>query len=174
MDDEEERFTLGLGKVVRAAAQLEYALHGLAAHLRGADLAYGEPWAAEMATQHIKMCEQAVADPQSTVPEHARSRLLADLEPCRKALERRNMFVHCCWIFDDEETWQWQGVKADRAKGKKGSLLIEPADSDDLWELTAELERLGERLLAWDIEHFGEDGDPDEGEPPRVSVKRVL
>lgn len=167
--DEDDRFTFGLGMVVRASARLEYVLHGLAANLLKKQRAYGEKWAADVATDHIKACNRVLRGQGSPVPLPVRDVLIADLDSCRQALDSRNPFVHCIWTFDEAESWQWYGVKANRPKGE---FQLEPRGSQDLWELTAELNRLYERILVWDIQYFGEPGDPDEGEPDWVSVKR--
>ncbi|MEU1792262.1 hypothetical protein ABZ553_41580 [Streptomyces sparsogenes] len=171
MDDEDERFTLGVGMVVRAATNLEYILHGLAANLLGEEYAYGIKMAADPVSKHIEACEAALGVDASPIPPLAREALLADLELCKRALERRNLFVHCCWTFDDE-TQLWWGVKATRGKPAKGRLQVERAESCELPELAAELDRLHGRMLAWDIKYFGEDGDPELGQPGRVSAKR--
>lgn len=171
MDEEDVQFTLGVGMVVRAATALEYILHGLAANLLGEEYAYGITMAADPVSDHIKACERGLQRKTSRIPLMARESLLADLESCRRALERRNLFVHCCWTFDDE-TQLWWGVKANREKPTKGRLQVEHAESYELPELAAELDRLHGRMLAWDIEYFGEDGDPELGQPGRVSVKR--
>ncbi|MFD8088586.1 hypothetical protein [Streptomyces malaysiensis] len=170
MDDEDERFSLGVGVLVRAATNLEYILHGLAANLLG-DCAYGAKWAADPVSRHIEACEGKLQGDTSPIPSPARESLLGDLKSCRRALERRNLFVHCCWTFDDE-TQLWWGVKANREKPTKGRLQVEHAESYELPELAAELDRLHGRMLAWDIKYFGEDGDPEMGQPGRVSVKR--
>ncbi|MFD5384220.1 hypothetical protein ACFWMG_04485 [Streptomyces sp. NPDC127074] len=170
MDDEDEQFTLGVGMVVRAATALEYILHGLAANLLGEKYAYGIKMAADPVSKHIEACEAALGANASPIPPLAREPLLADLKSCRRALERRNVFVHCCWTFDDE-TQKWWGVKASREK-PKGRLQAEPAESYELPELAAELHRLHGRMLAWDIEYFGENGDSELGQG-RASVKRT-
>ncbi|MGW7597180.1 hypothetical protein [Streptomyces antimycoticus] len=171
MDEDDEQFTLGVGMVVRAATMLEYVLHGLAANLLGEEYAYGIKMAADSVSKHIEACEAALGADGSPIPPLAREPLLADLESCRRALERRNLFVHCCWTFDDE-TQMWWGVKADREKSRKGRLQVEHVESYELPELAAELDRLHGRMLTWDIEYFGEEGDPEMGQPGRVSVKR--
>ncbi|MFE9003051.1 hypothetical protein ACFYOY_13060 [Streptomyces sp. NPDC007875] len=171
MDDEDERFTLGVGMVVRSSANLEYILHGLAANLLG-DCAYGVKWAADPVSEHIKACKRGLQSEASPIPPPARESLLADLESCERVLERRNLFVHCCWTFDDE-THLWRGVKANRAKPAKGRLQVESAESYELPELAAELDQMHTRMLAWDIRYFGVDGDPELGQPGRVSVKRI-
>ncbi|MGK3105333.1 hypothetical protein [Streptomyces sp. WAC05858] len=171
MDEEDEQFTLGVGMVVRAATALEYILHGLAANLLGEEYAYGIKMAADPVSKHIEACEAALGADASPIPPLAREGLLADLELCKRALERRNLFVHCCWTFDDE-TQLWRGVKANRERLKRGDLQAERAESYELPELAVELDRLHGQMLAWDIKYFGEDGDPELGQPGRVSVKR--
>ncbi|MEU4967757.1 hypothetical protein [Streptomyces smyrnaeus] len=170
-DDQWEMFTLGIGMMVRSGALLEYTLHGLAAHLLEAHSAYGEGWAADPVTQHIEVCEKAARDSESPLPEPAREALLADLASCRRVLDRRNLFVHACWQYE-EESGLWWGIKANRKE--KGRAQVESARSREPLELSAEIGHLQQDVLGWDIEFFGEDGDPDEGEPSRVVVKRLI
>lgn len=158
--------------MVREAASLEYTVHGLAAHLRGNDRAYGTAWAAKFVTDHIEDCEKAVTGPESPIPPSVHNALLADLKSCRQALDRRNTFVHSAWTFEPDGPPLWFGVKANREKTVKGRMQIESAESGEPQELARELDRLHSRILAWDIAYFGEPGDEEEGQPPMVSVKR--
>lgn len=170
MTPNEDEFTLGLGTLVLEAGRLEYILHGLMSHLRGQERAYGQRDSAKSASTHREEAEKTLRASDSQIPDEARKALLTDFQACDRVLKERNTYIHCCWTFD-EETYQWRGVKANR--DRKGALMYATCDDDSPGALAKEIKALGERLLDWDVQLFGENGDPDVGHPARVSVKRA-
>ncbi|WP_250291740.1 hypothetical protein [Streptomyces atroolivaceus] len=83
---------------------------------------------------------------------------------------REALFVHGHLQFD-HESQQWLTLKSRRGKGARHA-EVRFTTSSEPWELAAGFHWLQEKVLWWDIKLFGEPGDPGEGEPAYVSVKR--
>ncbi|MFD3613281.1 hypothetical protein ACFWXA_35565 [Streptomyces atroolivaceus] len=170
MDEEEAELTMGVGLLVREAALLEYTLHGLLVHLAGAPRAYAYE-AGGTGSFFAKRCiESLKAIEEDPVPSASREALLEVLERCKEQFESRHRFVHGHLQFD-HESQQWLTLKSRRGKGARHA-EVRFTTSSEPWELAAGFHWLQEKVLWWDIKLFGEPGDPDEGEPAYVSVKR--
>ncbi|AGP53773.1 hypothetical protein [Streptomyces rapamycinicus] len=171
MDSDEATLTFGLGLVARKAAELEYVLHGLVANMAGVELAY----TCSPAATGGQLCNQGIdslnkAGDDHPVPTSARGPLMRDLERCRELMDDRNRYLHGYWIFDHAERQQWLTLK-----GKRGSNKPEIAFtySSAPWQLAHQLEECQQCILYWDMELFGQPGDPEEGQPEQISVKRI-
>jgi hypothetical protein len=169
MDADGATLTVGLGLLVREAAALEYALHGLFANLKEAPKPFAFE-AGESASTFIEGCRKRLGQVgDDVIPAHSRVAILHDLDLCSARLEERNRYVHGTWVYDDaRQTWLTL-----RGRRKATRPEIELASAEEVWQLAAELGRLSMKLTAWDAEHFGVRGDPELGEPARVSVKRL-
>lgn len=172
MDDEEAALVVGLGLLVREGAAVEYTLHGILAHLDAVE----KPFTYKAATRvsvYVTQCrerlEAMAGNDDAAISPRWREVLLADLAECSECLEKRNRFVHGTWAYDDERQ-TWLTVRG-RPKAKFPEIVT--ASSEELWELADALGQLNERLIAWDTEHFGVPGDPELGQPDRVSSKAV-
>lgn len=170
MDSEEAALTVGLGVLVREAAAFEYTLHGLLANLLEEPRAYANKRANAPSTKQIDIC-LAQLPKHPTIPAASRRALVHDLELGKKHLQTRHRFVHGYWIRDLDRK-SWLTVKDSRTKGADRPEHA-PASVAEIWELAAEFSRLDAKLTSWDATYFGEAGDPEEGEPERVSVKRL-
>lgn len=169
MDEEEAALTVGLGVLVREAAAFEYTVHGLVADLLKEPRAYDykEP---RTASKQIETCLAKLPD-HPDIPAAARRALAHDLELSKERLNERNRLVHGCWTYDHDRQ-SWRTVKDSRVKDATRP-ESELASASEIWELAAEFSRLDAKLTAWDATYFGEAGAPEEGEPERVSVKRL-
>ncbi|MGW4823591.1 hypothetical protein ACWEP4_32740 [Streptomyces sp. NPDC004227] len=121
----------------------------------------------QLAGECIKSLEAGKGD---VIPPAPREALISDLKLCKEQFHERHRFIHG-YLRRDDESQMWLTLKGSRQKGAR-SPEIHFTTSSKLWELAVEFHRLDERVLSWDIRYFGEPGDPAEGEPEYVSVKR--
>ncbi|ROQ26079.1 hypothetical protein EDD98_5672 [Streptomyces sp. PanSC19] len=169
MDEEEAEITRGLGLMLRRAALLEYTLHGLLVHLKDKRPAYSyQPQATggQLATECIKYLKEMENE---LIPAKHRADLIEYLETSVDRFKIRHHFVHGVLDFDPESQ-QWLTHKGN--KTRKTLPEIRFTTSSEPWELAIEFDHLNKKILELDIEYFGEPGDPSQGEPARVSVKR--
>lgn len=169
MDEEEAALTMGLGLLMREAANVEYILHGLVVHLAGEPRAWAYKATTSVST-YIKECTkrlQAMGE-DAPIPSAARDSLLFDLDLCEKHFKERNRYAHGSWIYDDEEQ-SWLTLKGDHDSDWPEIMHV---GSERLWELAAEFNRLCQKLVSWDAAFFGEVRQTDDGPPQPVSVKR--
>ncbi|MGW3660020.1 hypothetical protein ACWD6R_32205 [Streptomyces sp. NPDC005151] len=153
---------------MQRAAETEYILHGLYAHLGGVELPYTDKPSVPVSHFIDKAKTRLAAIPEDRVPAEARSALLHDLDLCTASFEERNRYIHSCWVYDDE-VYGWRTVKGTKGLSRPEIGLV---SSEDVWELAGELARLRDKLIAWDAHFFGTPGDPDLGMPP-ASAKRL-
>ncbi|AWI27345.1 hypothetical protein [Streptomyces tirandamycinicus] len=168
MSEEHAALTLGLGVLVQRAAEVEYILHGLYAHLGDVERPYtDEPH--ESVTYFIKKAKSRLDQiSEDRIPAQERSALLHDLDLCTAGFNERNRYIHSCWAYD-EETHGWRTVKGTKGLSRPEIGLV---SSEDVWDLAGEFARLRDKLIAWDAHYFGTPGDPDLDEPA-VSSKRM-
>ncbi|SEG85382.1 hypothetical protein SAMN05216223_11652 [Actinacidiphila yanglinensis] len=157
-----------MGLLVQRAAEAEYILHGIYAHLGNVERPYSDKPQGRVTTDYIDgALKRLDTIPLDQVPAHARQALIHDLELCRSRFERRNLFIHGCWSYDDD-THGWHVVK-----GSKPDQVVFPlVYSEEVYDLAAEFGRLTDKLIAWDAHFYGTPGDPDLGRTP-VSSKRM-
>ncbi|OXY87649.1 hypothetical protein BEK98_43505 [Streptomyces diastatochromogenes] len=154
--------------LVQHAAETEYILHGLYAHLGGVERPYTDA-AHESVTYFIKKAKtRLTARSEGRIPAQDRDALLRDLELCKTRFEERNRYIHSCWVYDDE-VYGWRTVKGTKGLNRPEIGLL---SSKGVWELAGEFARLRDKLIAWDAHFFGEPGDPELGVPP-ASTKRL-
>ncbi|MFE7212458.1 hypothetical protein ACFU93_21185 [Streptomyces sp. NPDC057611] len=168
MGEEQAALALSLGMLVQRAAEVEYILHGLYAHLGGVERPYTDK-PHETVTHFItKAKTRLAAIPDEQIPAQARSALRHDLDLCTAGFNERNRYIHSCWVYD-EEVHGWRTVKGTKGLNRPEIGLV---SSEDMWDLADEFARLREKLVAWDAHFFGMPGDPSLGEPP-ASSKRL-
>lgn len=165
-DEEEMTINVGLGLVARHAAATEYVLHGIYVHLAGIAAAYSDGTAVATGGQLVKQCKAALAS--SSLPIPCKDELTSVLEETNSRLRDRNQYLHGYWRYD-EESHQWLTLKG--AHGMKRP-EIAFVDSGDVWELADRFRRLHRRLLDWDLRHFGEMTETEDGHQALASVKR--
>ncbi|WP_431983927.1 hypothetical protein [Streptomyces qinglanensis] len=170
MDDEEASLTMGLGLLVRHAGAVEYVLHSLVVHLADAPRAY-EYKPADPAAKYIKECEAGLdaMSGEAPIPTAARHDLAQNLVSLKGMFHQRNGFVHGRWVFDDESD-SWLTIKGVRGSRRPEITFVGPAA---IWELASEFQRIESELIDWDARHFGQPGDPEDGQPVRISVKSI-
>lgn len=168
MDDEQGALALSLGMLVQCAAQVEYVLHGLYAHLGGVERPYTDKPYLQASMFIEKAGARLAAVPEELIPAQARSALLDDLDLCSAAFDDRNRYIHSCWVYD-EDVAAWRTVKGTKGLDRPELGLV---SSEDVWNLADEFGRLLDRLVTWDARFFGSPADPDSGEPP-ASSKRL-
>lgn len=167
MTTEQVDLTIGLGLLVQRAAEVEYILHGIYAHLGNAEKPYADKPTGSVTDIYIKRSLTRLAGvPLEQIPPHARKALIHDLELCRRSFELRNLFVHGCWNYDDDaRTWRV-------IKGEKPDQVIFPLiHSEEVHDLATEFARLNHKLVAWDAHFYGTPGDPDSGEAAVSSTR---
>jgi hypothetical protein len=168
MSEEQAALALGLGVLVQRAAETEYILHGLYAHLGGVERPYTDKPSVPVSHFIDKAKARLAMIPEDRVPPQARSALLHDLDLCTASFEERNRYIHSCWVYD-HEVYGWRTVKGTKGLNRPEIGLV---SSEDVWELAGEFARLRDKLIAWDARFFGEPGDPELGVPP-ASSKRL-
>ncbi|MFI8194402.1 hypothetical protein ACIF8T_37725 [Streptomyces sp. NPDC085946] len=168
MSEEQVALTVGLGVLVQRAAEVEYILHGLYAHLGGVERPYTDKPHETVKHFITKAKTRLAALPEERIPAHDRSALLHDLDLCTSGFEQRNRYIHSCWVYD-EEVHGWRTVKGTKGLSRPEIGLV---SSEDVWDLANEFARLRDKLIAWDAHFFGTPGDPDRGEPPASSKRR--
>ncbi|WP_326762745.1 hypothetical protein OHB35_52690 [Streptomyces phaeochromogenes] len=168
MSEEQAALALGLGVLVQRAAETEYILHGLYAHLDRVERPYTDD-PHETVTHFIKKAKTRLAAiPEDQIPAQDRAALLHDLDLCAARFAERNRYIHSCWVYDDE-VYGWRTVKGTKGLSRPDIGLV---SSEDVWELASEFSRLRSKLIAWDAHYFGAAGDPDLAVPP-ASSKRL-
>lgn len=165
-DEEEITINVGLGLVAREAAAAEYVLHGIYVHLAGVTTAYSDKSAVATGGALVKQCSAQLL--KSTLAPPYQSELTAILDDVEKGFRERNRYLHGYWRFD-EESQQWLTLKG--AHGMKRP-EITFVDSGEVWELADRFRGLHQRLLDWDLRHFGEMAETEEGHHELASVKR--
>ncbi|PKV82811.1 hypothetical protein [Streptomyces sp. TLI_146] len=168
MTEEQTALTLGLGVLVQRAAETEYILHGLYAHLGGVERPYTDKPSAPVSHFIDNAKPRLAATPNDQIPDQARSALLHDLNRCRASFDARNRYLHRCWVFDDE-VHGWRTVKGTKGLSRPEISLV---SSDDVWDPVREFARLRDKLIAWDAHFFGTPDDPDMGLSP-TSLKHL-
>ncbi|WP_329202749.1 MULTISPECIES: hypothetical protein [unclassified Streptomyces] len=168
MSEDQAALTLGLGLLVQRAAEVEYVLHGLYAHLGAAERPYTDKPNAPVSHFINEAKTRLAAVPEDRVSVQARSALLHDLDLCAISFEERNRYIHSCWVRDDD-AYGWRIVKGTKGLSRPDIDLV---SSEDVWDLTSEFTRLRDKLIAWDAHYFGTPGIPDLGVPP-ASSKRL-
>ncbi|MFJ2060612.1 hypothetical protein ACIOMM_32440 [Streptomyces sp. NPDC087908] len=160
--------TLGLGLLVQRAAEVEYILHGLYAHLGGVERPYTDKphETVKYFITEAKSRLSVIAEEQ--IPAYARAALLHDLDLCMAGFDRRNKYIHSCWQ-NDEELHGWRTIKGTKRLSHPELGLV---SSDDVWGLASEFARLRDKLVVWDTHFFGAPGDP-ELDTPAASSKRL-
>ncbi|MGW5353426.1 hypothetical protein ACWERV_23305 [Streptomyces sp. NPDC004031] len=168
MDAEQASITIGLGLLVQRAAEVEYILHGIYAHLGNKEFPYADEPQGSVTNIYIKKSLTRLGSiPSEQIPPEDRQALIHDLELCKESFAQRNLFIHGCWTFDDE-VQAWRVVKGQ----KPDSVVFDLAYSEDVLALAAEFARLNAKLTAWDAHFFGEPGDPEAGQAS-VSTKKI-
>jgi hypothetical protein len=96
MSEEEAALALGLGLLVQRAADVEYILHGLYAHLGGVERPYTDKLheTVKHCIAEAKSRLSVIAEKQ--IPAHARAALLHDLDLCATGFAQRNKYIHSC------------------------------------------------------------------------------
>ncbi|MFE4061180.1 hypothetical protein ACFXP3_33640, partial [Streptomyces sp. NPDC059096] len=149
MSEEQAVLTVGLGVLVQRAAETEYILHGLYAHL-GVEPPYTDK-PHETVTHFITKAKNRLTTPANErIPEQARTALLHDLDLCTASFEKRNRYIHSCWVYDDD-VHGWRTVKGTRGHSRPDIDLV---SSEDVWNLASEFARLQDKLIAWDAHYF--------------------
>jgi hypothetical protein len=168
MSKEQAALALGLGVLVQRAAEVEYVLHGLYAHLGDVERPYTDK--PHVPVKHFidEARTRLAAIPEERIPAQARSALLHNLDLCTTSFDQRNRYIHSCWAYD-EETYAWRIVKGTKNLNRPEIGL---AYSEDVWDLASEFARLRGKLIAWDAHFFGAPDNPDLSEPP-ASSKRL-
>lgn len=166
MDEEELTITLGLGLAAHKAAEAEYILHGIYVHLIDAEKAYSQ---LPVATggKLVKECRAKLNT--SGLPASCQTSLAEDLDAVEEGIRLRNRYLHGYWIYDDE-SYQWLTLKGAHGTQRPEVTFVE---SNEVWELAAQLGKLCSRLLHWDTAHFGEEADDEDGHQGLVSRKRI-
>ncbi|MGN9760179.1 hypothetical protein [Streptomyces sp. SD31] len=168
MSEEQAALTLGLGVLVQRAAETDYILHGLYAHLGGVERPYTDK-PHETVKHFITKAKNRLTTPANErIPAQARAALLHDLDLCTASFEERNRYIHSCWVYDDD-VHGWRTAKGTRGLSRPDIGLV---SSEDVWDLASEFARLRDKLVAWDAHFFGTPGDPDLDVPP-ASSKRL-
>jgi hypothetical protein len=165
MDEEELTITVGLGLVSRKAAEAEYILHGIYVHLVEAEKAYSQLAVATGGTL-VKQCKTKLE--ASTLADSCKTSLTEDLDVAEEGFRLRNRYLHGYWIYD-EESYQWLTLKGAHGMQRPEITFIE---SSEVWQLADQLQGLCSRLLHWDIAHFGEEAEDEDGHQGLVSRKR--
>ncbi|MFE2927908.1 hypothetical protein [Streptomyces goshikiensis] len=168
MNEEQAALALGLGVLVQRAAEVEYILHGLHAHLSRVERPYRDK-PHESVSHSIKEAKARLTTlPTERIPGQERSGLLHNLDPCPAGFTERNRYIHSCWVYD-EEVHGWRTVKDTKRLGHPEFGL---GSSEEVWDPAGEFARLRDKLAAWDAHFLGTSGDPSLGEPP-ASSKRL-
>ncbi|MFJ3601054.1 hypothetical protein ACIPRU_31800 [Streptomyces sp. NPDC090126] len=159
MSEEQAALALGLGVLVQRAAEVEYILHGLYAHLGGVERPYTDK-PHETVTRFITKAKTRLeAVSEERIPAQARAALLHDLDLCTAGFDRRNRYIHSCWVYDDE-IHGWRTVKGTKGLSHPEVGLV---PSHDVWDLASEFARLRDKLVAWDAHFSGAPGVPNLG-----------
>jgi hypothetical protein len=160
--------TISLGLLVQRAAEAEYILHGVYAHLGNVEKVYSDKPQGRVTIDYIDGAVRRLETiPLEQIDAHARQALLHDLELYRVCFDRRNLFIHGCWSYDDDAQG-WRVVK-----GSKPDRVVFPLIySEEVHDLATEFGRLNGKLIAWDAHFYGTPGDPDSGKAA-VSSKRL-
>lgn len=169
MDEEELAITVGLGLVAREAAAVEYVLHGIYVHLKGITKAYSKLAVAPGGTL-VTQCQGALkTTDDSALADSDRASLDTDLDLADKAFQVRNRFLHGYWQFDDVSQSWWT------LKGAHDGPIPEArrTNSGDVWDLVGRFRQLHERLTLWDIAHFKELAEAEDGTTGWASVKHI-
>lgn len=166
VDEEELTITVGLGLVARKAAEAEYILHGIHAHLVQAQKAYSELAVATGGTL-VKQCRAKLA--ASGLPTSCQTSLVDDLDVAEEEFRLRNRYLHGYWVHDEESS-QWLTLKGAHGTERPEITFVE---SSAVWALAEQFERLCSRLLHWDTAHFGEPADEESGHQGLVSRKTI-
>ncbi|MFE7935292.1 hypothetical protein ACFU6S_42530, partial [Streptomyces sp. NPDC057456] len=133
MDEEEVTLTMGLGVLVRAAAALEYTLHGLLVDLDEAPRAYAYR-AGATGSQLARHCiESLQAGKGSAITSASRDDMINDLELCRKQFDIRHRFIHG-YLQRDDESQLWVTLKGSRARDARHP-EIHFTTCSELWAL---------------------------------------
>lgn len=168
MSEEEAALALGLGLLVQRAAEVEYILHGLYAHLNGVERPYTDKPHETVKHFITKAKSRLAAIPGEQIPAHARAALLHDLDLCMTGFAQRNKYIHSCWQYD-EEVHGWRIIKGTKNLSRPEFGLV---SSEDVWDLASEFARLRDKLVVWDAHFFGTPDDPELG-TPAASSKRL-
>jgi hypothetical protein len=166
VDEDELTINMGLGLVGRKAAEAEYILHGIYVHLVQAEKAYTE-LAVATGGKLVQQCKVELAS--AALPDSCKESLSDDLEAADEVFRLRNRYLHGYWIYD-AESYQWLTLKGAHGMQRPEVTFIEP---QHVWELADRLQHLCDRLLHWDIRHFGEPAEDDDGHQGLVSRKTI-
>lgn len=168
LNADQAALTISLGLLVQRAAEAEYILHGIYAHLGNVEKPYSDEPQGSVTADYINgALKRLETIPRDQIPAHARQALSHDLELYRSCFQRRNLFIHGCWIYDDDDQG-WRVVK-----GSKPDQVVFPLIySEEVHDLAAEFDRLNGKLIAWDAHFYGTPGDPESG-LAAVSSKRL-
>ncbi|WP_435597024.1 hypothetical protein [Streptomyces anulatus] len=165
-DEDEIAINVGLGLVAREAAAVEYVLHGIYVHLAGVANAYADKSAVATGGGLVKRCNEQLL--KSSLPSAHRDELTAALGDADKHFRERNRYLHGYWRFD-EESHQWLTLKGGHGMNRAEITFV---TSDEVWELADRFRNLHHRLLDWDLRHFGEMTETEDGHKALASVKR--
>ncbi|MFD6656944.1 hypothetical protein ACFWEB_17590 [Streptomyces parvus] len=165
-DEDEIAINVGLGLVAREAAAVEYVLHGIYVHLAGVANAYADKSAVATGGGLVKRCNDQLL--KSSLPSAHRGELAAALGDADKHFRERNRYLHGYWRFD-EESHQWLTLKGGHGMKRAEITFV---TSDEVWELADRFRNLHHRLLDWDLRHFGEMAETEDGHEALASVKR--
>ncbi|MGV9352268.1 hypothetical protein [Streptomyces misionensis] len=166
MDEEELAISMGLGLAARKAAEAEYILHGIYVHLIEAEKAYSQ-MAVATGGKLVKECRAKLE--ASDLPASCKTSLAEDLDATEEGFRLRNRYLHGYWVYDDE-SYQWLTLKGAHSAQRPEITFV---DSHEVWELAERLQSLCSRLLHWDVAHFGEPADDEDGHEGLVSRKRI-
>lgn len=197
-DADNAELTLGIGLAVQAASAVDYTLHGILANMCGVKLAYNFA-SGESGHGLVAMCfarlglDKSGRSPFSPkkedkkwldatsapdLPPAAREALVGRLRSYLGLIDSRNQFAHSVYSrFDDG--YRWVAVKGPRGQRKNVGDASRAApewsafEAAEIWELAAEIRAYNQFFIEWDSLYYGVAGDPENGEPLRVSVKRL-
>lgn len=128
MDAEQASIIIGLGLLVQRAAEVEYVLHGIYAHLGNKEFPYADEPQGSVTNVYIKKSLTRLGSiPSEQIPPEDRQALIHDLELCKESFAQRNLFIHGCWTFDDE-VQAWRVVKGQ----KPDSVVFDLVYSEDV------------------------------------------
>lgn len=165
-DEDEIAINVGLGLVAREAAGVEYVLHGIYVHLAGLTKAYSDRQAWATGGSLVQRCREQLL--KSSLAPACQSELTPVLDATEKGFRERNRYLHGYWSFD-EESHQWLTLKGTPGLKRPEVTFV---DSDEVWELADRFRSLHQNLLDWDLRHFGEMTETEDGHQAPASVKR--
>ncbi|MGW2589756.1 hypothetical protein ACWCXC_05730 [Streptomyces sp. NPDC001515] len=166
-DEDEIAVNVGLGLVAREAAAVEYNLHGIDGHLAGLAKAYSDAAAVATGGALIRQCRKQLLE--SPLAPACRSELTPILDAVEKDFRERNQYLHGYWRFD-EESQQWLTLKGAHGLKRPEVTFV---DSREVWELADRFRSRGQSLIDWDLRHFGETAETEDGHQGLASVKRI-